>query len=356
MANVYKPIKETEEIVGSLSRNDMTCQLIRYKLSRYSKGFGKKRKVTEFLDGSGEDRFKEVEPEDGDKVVMKYEKMAKLCFKHLNTSHLALVKKFLILDIFAEAEEVMQSSFTYMSDMRLLVIPAKVCTLRALPAEVRSRIYEYSLMRTLARPCNQALLTALRPDEKLYHEALAVFNRINYYQLGTSTGMHAKRNLDAFKYVMSDNAIQNIRKMMIYLGDWECGPKTTAGELEWIHFQQHRNSRLGMASNLRSLILVVNKVEELYFASQVLCSMRNLRHIAAVEMVFTSAMDWDQRYGHEIMPNVDDIEALNRRLGCVAKLKRVYITTTARPADKVKYTTEEWFWRAAKGSALQITQ
>ncbi|RDW92565.1 hypothetical protein BP5796_01959 [Coleophoma crateriformis] len=356
MANPYNPIEETEEIVGNLSRDDMTCQLIRYKLSRYYKGFGRKRKVTEFLDGSGEDRFKEVEPEDGDKAAMKYEKMAKQCFKHLNTSQLVLIRKFLILDIFAEAEEVMQNSFTYMSDMRLLVTPSKACTLRALPAEVRSRIYEYSLMRTLDRPCNQALLTALRPDEKLYHEALAVFNKINYYQLGTSTGMRSKRNLHAFKNVMSDNAIRNIQNMMIYLGDWECGPRTTASELEWIHFQQHRNSRLGMASNLRSLIFVVNKVEELYFTSQVLCSLRNLKRITAVEILFTSAMDWDQRYGHEIMPNADDVEVLNRRLGCVAKLKRVYVTTTSRPGDKVKYTTEEWFWRAAEGSALQITQ
>lgn len=146
--------------------------------------------------------------------------MAKLCFGQLETGPSDLIRKFKTLDIFAEAEEAMQKATTYMSDMRVLSRPAKVCTLHSLPAEVRNRIYEYSLARDLDRPCSPSLLVALRRDERLYHEAVVVFNKINYYQLGTSTGLPSKRNLDAFKDVMSNNAIQKIRKMMIYLGDW----------------------------------------------------------------------------------------------------------------------------------------
>lgn len=60
MADLHQRVAETQEIVRNLGRDDMTCQLIRYKLSRYSKGFGKKRKLTEFLNGFGEERFNEV--------------------------------------------------------------------------------------------------------------------------------------------------------------------------------------------------------------------------------------------------------------------------------------------------------
>jgi len=81
-------------------------------------------------------------------------------------------------------------------------------TLYALPPELREFIFRYSLRRE----CGQTpyLLVALRPDQNLYNEAVAVFNSINIFSLTRDKGWSAGR--------VSKRACRHIQHLYIEFG------------------------------------------------------------------------------------------------------------------------------------------